>query len=227
MRIVALCLLALYSCSIYAKDLGVYGTTWDIIEIDMRQLLVQDASDVDWDRVQKGLKNGAEKYVNEPDPFHLFPAVETKTRYIDPTVVATQDIISPIVTPEGDYQWKVVVRKGESRNSLDYYRPNQNMLFYDARDEKQLNLAIAAQQEFGGRLKLVQTAGSVNPTSEITRMPVFYINQYIIDRLEIRHAPSMVGVGSGWMRSYFAVTDFSEVDYSVEKLREAWNGLDN
>lgn len=218
-------LLACMASVVFGKDLGVYGTLWDIQEIDMRRILMQDASDVDWSKIGEAIHESAQKKVDAPEPFNLYPAAQTQTRYIDPTIVATKDITIPVKQPDGSYRWQILVHKGETRNPLDYVRPPQNMFFYDARDPEQVNLAIAAQAEFSDRLMLVQTAGSVNPVSKKTGMPVFYADQFLLEKLDIQHAPSLAGIGIGWFKNHFAITDFAQQDYSIQKLKEAWNGL--
>lgn len=207
-----------------AHDLGIQGRVWDIGETDMRQLVVQDLAKVDQGKIQKELMDSAENYTANLDPQRLPLALATRTRYVDPSSVLSQDIYAPIEQPDGRYEWRVLYPKGTRVNPLESVRPNKNMLFFDARDPDQREFALELLKQEPHRLMLVLTAGDPGKLSNQIRVPVYYANDSLIQRFQIQAVPSLLGVGEGTHYYELAVTDFAP-PYRVQTAQRAWHGL--
>jgi conjugal transfer pilus assembly protein TraW len=213
------------SALLHAEDIGVRGDVWEITEVDIRQLFLQDAHDVDWEKKNQELTKSVENKVDNPDPFNLPHASKTETHYVDPSIVSSREHKALIRQDDGSFKWEVIVKKGHKENPLTKVRPPQNMFFFDGRDKRQVEFAKAMMMEFKMRILPVQTAGAYKKLSEEVNLPIYYADENLLQKLQIKAVPSMAGVGTGWHKYHFAVTEFSEDDFNVATAKEAWNGL--
>src|SRR5690606_10193823 len=98
-------------------DLGVRGPIEEISEPNLMDVIAKRIEATDWN----GLKEEARKNVWKKYPMETLPAAEKdRLLRIDPTVVATESI----VTPDG----KVVASKGDRVNPLDVMPFNQALV---------------------------------------------------------------------------------------------------
>lgn len=207
-----------------AEDMGVFGRVWDIEEIDLRKTLAEQIARVDQAAIQRELETSAKNYLKSLPADYLPKATATRTRWVDPSVVVSQDIYAPIEQPDGRYGWEVLVPAGTRVNPLTEVRPTENMLFFNAKDPEQVDFALAALRARPRNLMLVATDGDVGALSAKIQVPVYHSNPSIIERFEIRATPSLLGVGTGERELFLAVTEF-ESPYDPLLIERAWNGL--
>ena len=217
--------LAVFALTAKAVDLGVWGSLYPIDEPDIRKVLISQASEVDWAEKNRELERNSEKWFDELPSFGLGLASETKTEWVDPSIVLTDDIYMPIQDEKGDWNWELVYPAGTIVNPLDKVRPNTNMLFIDADDREQREFAINALKAYPYRLMIVLVDGNPRKLAKGVRMPIYYANQSMIDRFRIKRVPSLLGVGDGEKSRFLAVTQFAK-PYSLQILASAWHGLD-
>ncbi len=220
--ITALCLSL--PLSSFAVDLGVHGHLWDIDEVDMTQLIAAQAAEADWQAAQRELTQSAEDYTSRLPQYRLELALETKTHWVDPSVVLGEDINVPVESENGEYEWRVLHKAGTRVNPLEYNRPVSNMLFFDGNDPEQVELAVAALREHPYSLMLVETSGDPAKLAERIQVPVYYANDLLIDKFNIKRVPSLLGVGEGAQYYKLAVTELA-APYEVTVITDAWYGL--
>jgi conjugal transfer pilus assembly protein TraW len=130
-------LLCLSSNSI-AKDLGVQGKIYPIIETDLAANIKHKLKS--WEKsgkLAKLQKQWQEKTIastKRPKPVEgLYKAKETKEFIFDPSIQLRQDIV--------DHQGNLIAAKGKRINPLDYKSLPEHLLFIDGDDREQLKWA--------------------------------------------------------------------------------------
>lgn len=222
MRALFVTLLAALSATCFAKDFGVQGTAWPILEQDMREYVLEAASKTDWDAANQRLKDSAEKYP-ETLAKRLWPAVSaTSTAWMDPSIELTDDIQAPVKGPDGKLQWQVMVPRGTRVNPLAQVRPSTAMLFFDGSDPEQLAFVEQALKHAPGKLLPIEAGrGSVLESNKVLKVPVFHASDEAVQRFQLRAMPTLVYPGSG-MRAMFLGNTVFAPPYSLSALTTAW-----
>jgi len=198
----------------FCTDLGIYGTVWEIKEVNLKQLITEELQKVDLKKIELSYKSQAEHFGEHLKPNVLSSAEETKTFYIDPSVSLSKNII---------INGKVIYKKDTLVNPLTIIRPTENMLFFDGDDKDQLNFALKAQKSEPYRLMLVMTKGDPIRLANKIHSPIYYATDGIISRFHIEKIPTLLGVGVDQHRYELAITTLAS-PYSIEVLKSCWNG---
>lgn len=222
LRRIAAILLAASCLSASAKDLGVSGTLWPIDEVDMRQLITQDAAKVDWDRVNGELKESAKDFPSTLRPTVTGRATETKVRYMDPSITLDDDIEITQKQPDGSYAMVPFHKKGTRVNPLEHLRPLRALLFIDANDSAQLQLAKAVLAGNGLYFTVLTTNGTdiANKAKELD-IPLFYAYPQIVSRFQVTKVPSLVHPGFDAQRNMISITELAE-PYDPKRVLSSW-----
>lgn len=221
-RVAAAALLAAAGVAASAKDLGVSGTLWPIDEIDMRQLILQDAAKVDWNGVRNELKDSAKNFTKTLRPTVLAKASETRVRYMDPSITLEDDVQITQKQPDGSYALVPFYRKGTRVNPLEQLRPTRAMLFIDANDAEQLKLA----KQVLARNPLFFTVLTTNGTDIAKKAkdldaPIFYAYPQIVARFQVTKVPSLVHPGFDAQRYMISITELAE-PYDAARVLNSW-----
>lgn len=208
-----------------AKDMGVQGTVWPIVERDIRQLMIEQAAEVEWSKVQEDVKEGAQKYLDNLPKRRLAVVDQTRTDWMDPSVVLTSDIQAPVKQADGSFAWQVLAPKGARVNPLIHMRPVTAMLFFDGADAEQVALVEEALKLEPQRLVPVEAGmGSVRESHERFKRPVFHGNDSLVNRFQVRHLPALVYPGYGERALYLGITSFGR-PFSPQEVLSAWPEL--
>lgn len=188
MRLVVVICLFLPSI-IFAKDLGIIGQTFPVIEgnlIELIQSRLQEFND------NGKLKELEKKWVLDvakkslrPNPLHLPRALMTTSHYYTPVASVDHDIINA--------KGQVVVAKGVSINTLTkmpYYSPL--WVFVDSDDSSQLDFAKQISEQ-NIKTKIILTKGNVKTAQDYIDAPV-YFDQHgrLVKKLKIKSLPAVV-----------------------------------
>lgn len=208
-----------------AKDLGVQGNVWPIVEPDIRQLLVENAAKVDWSKTQQKLKESAETYLDRLPKRRLPVAEVTRTDYMDPSIVLTSDIQAPVKQADGKYRWQVLFPKGMKVNPLHSQRPVTAFLMFDGSDEEQRELVknVLALEKM--RIVPVEAgAGDIAKTNEYLGRPVFHASDAMLARFNVTYLPALVYPGTGAYSDYIAVTSYAR-PFKAEPVLLTWSDI--
>lgn len=139
-----------------ANDLGVVGSTYDIAERDLLELMQAKLKRMEQTgelaKYQEDYKKRVIGNIEHPQPLKGFKATDTaSTHYYDTSTVTDKDII--------DATGRVLYPRGTHVNPLDYISWNSNLLFVDGRDEKQLEFSKKIMANSNKPIKLVLVAG--------------------------------------------------------------------
>lgn len=217
-------ILAGFSVNALAKDLGVQGTIYPIVERDIREILLESAAKVDWDKIQKGMVKRAETFGERLTPFTVGVAKQTETLFSDPSIETTEDIYGPVRRPNGSYAWDVIIPKGTKKNPLESTIWSQNLFLFNPNDPEQLELAKEVMDRFGLRVMPVLTRGNPQALGKEFNRPIFYANQALMERFSLKSVPAMIGVGKDQYKNLVAVTYFSK-PFDKDLVLESWFGL--
>ena len=212
-----------------AHDLGVRGTVYPIDEPSMLVQIIEKLSAVDWKQKSAELlakaKHGLHHYAQDG----LTPALETATRYIDPSVTLQKPISAPVKAPDGKSDWRVIYPAGTRFNPLDKLQPVTRMLVFDPRVASQMDFALAAMHAWPSLIELVATGGDIKAMSKKIQRPLFYASGSFVQRFQLRHTPALIGVGRGPQDKRLAVTEFGPAQATAKQavgaVRAAWYGL--
>lgn len=214
-----------FSAAVSAKDMGVQGNAWPIIELDVRQMMVESAAKTDWTKAQDAVKESAREYIDRLPKRQLPISEKTVTAWMDPSVEMPQDIQAPIEQPNGMLAWQVIIPKGTRVNPLHQFRPVTAMFFFDGADERQFKLVQEVFSKEKERITFVESgAGSLKVSSEALGVPVFHANDALISRFQVKYLPSMVYPGTGKHSDYLGVTSYGLPFNAIEVLK-TWADL--
>jgi conjugal transfer pilus assembly protein TraW len=205
-----------------AKDLGVQGQTWPVLEIDFRQTVLESAAKADWGKARDELKASAESFFDSFPQRRIGSVVHTETRYLDPSITVESDIKIPTPDREGNISWRVLHPKGTKVNPLDSFRPLTALLFFDGNSESQVKFVQEALEKNPMKIVPLETGGSnVKALSELLKRPVFYANDSMLARFNIANLPALLYAASGKFSKYMGLTSFSE-PYKYSEVEDVW-----
>lgn len=208
-----------------ARDLGVQGRVWQIIEIDIRDLMIQSASKADPDKLRDELKQSAERYLENLPKRTLQSASRTATRWIDPSFTLNSDIQAPIQDANGEWQWSILHKKGTRFNPLTLQKPRNAMFYFSATSAEEAAFALALSRKYPGKVLLVESSG-VNPDKLSVKFgePVFSAKQQQLDRFQIDTTPSLLYAGEGEHDLYLGLTEFAP-PFSIAQVEQVWPSI--
>lgn len=206
----------------WAVNLGVQGTVWPIIEIDMRVLIMEQLAKVNWNNIHQQLKKSAKAYLNNL-PKRQAPGVRsTRTRWYNPSITLANNIYAPEKGPHGNYHWVILFRKGTTVNPLSKERPTNAMLFFNGHSAAQVAFVKKAVSRFPYQIMPIEATGmSPQPFTLKFHTPVFTETPAMAARFDLRRTPSLLYPGSGVHRLYLGYTTFAP-PFSIKALEETW-----
>lgn len=166
------------------------GPTYKIVEPDMlEQMLAKLQKMQDSGEALKLQKEAAKrtrtKLLNPAPVAGITKATSNKVYFYDPTVVANQDITGP--------DGRILIPRGTKVNPLDIQDFGDPMLFFDARDEKQVKNAITILTKYKGAVMPVLTGGSFFDLMKKWKRQVYYDQTgFITRKLGVKHVPALV-----------------------------------
>jgi len=212
----------LFSAAALAKDFGVQGQVWPIIERDMRELLVASAARVDWAKTQEQAKENAKKYLDRL-PKRAMPTVaQYEFRWFDPSIVLLQDIQAPVRQADGSLRWQTLAARGSRVSPLQHVQPTTALFFYDGGNAEQMRLAVNLARRSADYFMFIEAGrGSLRQASEAIGRPVYHANDALLARFEVRALPSLVFPGKGESAGFLGIATFAP-PYSDATVRQLW-----
>ena len=199
--IIIFLLLALGMTRVVAHDLGTFGQTFKIREVDLRTRIIKDGQAVNWTKIGLKMTRSARAYVSNLPPNELVSTQHNYTYYVDPSIALNRDF---------SYRGQVFYHKGTFVNPLEYVRPHSDMLFFDGRDQQQVAFALRALARNKKGIMLVMTAGNPVTLAKRIHRPVYYGFKRLTQRFHITHVPSLLGVGGGGHYYDLSIMNFAK-----------------
>lgn len=176
----------LFLCSpVFAKNLGIVGAVYPIIETDALDELQNRAKQINWgsyfnkDRIEKTVKN-----YKPSDAKSLPKARKDRVFSVDMTYTLDFDI------PDGN--GNILYPKGYTFNPLDYVDFPNTLVVIDASDRDQIAWFKDSKYAKDINAMLLISDGSYWKLTEELKRPVFYATGDIIRKFNIQSVPSVI-----------------------------------
>ena len=173
-----------------AVDLGTLGPTYEIAEPHLlafieRRLREKERSG-ELQRLAEAARARGIDTVRQPPPVEGLRTTERpRTFYVDPTFTLDRNITDP--------QGRLMFAAGARKNPLEVVSLSRHLLFFDARDPRQVKHARELSGRYAGRVKPILTGGSYLDLMKAWRVPVYYDQSGILTRrFGIRQVPALV-----------------------------------
>jgi conjugal transfer pilus assembly protein TraW len=173
-----------------AMDLGVIGPTFEINEPHLLQMIEQRLREKERSgelgRLEAEARERGIATVKNPPPVTGLRATETvRTFYFDPSFTLDRNILGP--------QGELLFAAGTRKNPLEVVSLSRHLLFFDARDPRQVGRARQLITVYQGRVKPILVGGSYLDLMQSWHVPVYYDQQGLLTRrLGITQVPALV-----------------------------------
>src|SRR5262249_45885858 len=173
-----------------AVELGTIGPTYPIAEVDflefIKQRLREKERTGELAKLEEQARTRSIESVRNPKPVGgLSPATSARTYYYDPTFVLDRNLL--------DEQGRLLFAAGTKKNPLEVVAMSKRLLFFDARDERQVARARGLIEQYGGKVKPILVGGSYLDLMKGWQTPVYYDQEGLLTKqLGITHVPAVV-----------------------------------
>lgn len=182
--------LFLFAISAHAEDLGAIGPTYEISERDLLKV-IQDRfrrmeKTGELARMQEDYKRRVVDAIEQPNPVAGILAAQTaRTFYIDPTWTLDRNVV--------DEKGNILYVAGTRINPFDFDRLTKALLFFDARDKRQVAFAKRFMAESKLPVKPILIAGEPLKLMREWKREVFYDQGGALSkRFSIAQSPALV-----------------------------------
>jgi len=173
-----------------AEVLGTIGPTYPIGEQNLLEQIASRLQDKERSgalrRLQEESRTRAIAAINNPPAVSgLQVATAARTYYFDPSVALPSNVV--------DAAGQLLYAAGTVKNPLDVVSMSKHLLFFDARDPRQVEKAREVIDSFGGRVKPVLVGGSYLQLMKAWQISVYYDQKgSLTSKLGIRAVPALV-----------------------------------
>ncbi|CEG59222.1 type-F conjugative transfer system protein TraW [Legionella fallonii] len=188
MKAILIILCFVYLPCAYAKDLGVFGKTFVISEMDFMEYIQQKMKSMqengEWKRVQNQFKKTVKKHINRPQPLNLPRATSDRTWLFNPAVTVPYDVKNA--------QGNIIIPKGTTVNPLDRVNLSSTLLLFNGDDTEQVAWVMQEQTKHP-KVKLILISGSIKHTVNQMKQAVYFdLNGFLCEKFKITHVPALV-----------------------------------
>lgn len=173
-----------------AVDLGTIGPTYKIAEPHLlafiEQRLREKERSGELHRLAEAARTRGIDTVRQPLPVEGLRTTERpRTFYVDPSFTLDRNITDP--------QGRLMFAAGTRKNPLEVVSLSRHLLFFDARDPRQVKHARELSGRYAGHVKPILTGGSYLDLMKAWRIPVYYDQAGTLTRrFGIRQVPALV-----------------------------------
>jgi len=173
-----------------ATDLGTLGPTYDITEPHLLQMIEQRLREKERSgelaRIEEEARTRGTDSVRNPLPVaSVHTTLRPQTFYFDPTFTLDRNVLGA--------QGELLFAAGTRKNPLEVVSLSRHLLFFDARDARQVRHARALMDHYRGKVKPILTGGSYLDLMKAWRTPIYYDQQGVLTRrLGIAQVPALV-----------------------------------
>lgn len=174
----------------YAKDLGVMGETYPIVETDFLDFIQARIAKIqqgeEWQNLKNQVQQDAIRYRDRPKKVDgLTRAQKTKSWTYDPSIRLDHDLIAP--------DGKRIATAGTHVNPLDYISLSKALIFYNGDDPDQVSWALAQDKKLNRRIKFILVQGLLLQQEKQCQKQIYFDQAgRLTARFGIAHVPAMV-----------------------------------
>lgn len=169
-----------------AKDFGVQGHIFEIIEQDFFEVINAKLEAADWNKFNQKIQNKTKDYIENPTKVTgIKRAKEAKEYFYDPTYTLTQDI--------RDHTGKLIHRQGTKVNPLEFTSLRDALLFIDGDDKNQIEFALEQYKQNQEKLKIILVKGFPLKLQRQEKIWIYFDQGGILtSKLGISEVPALV-----------------------------------
>ena len=182
--------LGLASSASPAMDLGTLGPTYPITEPHLLAFIEQRLRDKErsgeLQRLEAEARARSLDAVTNPPPVPgLHPTEQARTYYFDPSFTLDRNILGP--------HGELLFPAGTRKNPLEVVSLSRHLLFFDARDKRQVRRVQELMAFYAGRVKPILVGGAYLELMKAWHRPVYYDQQGLLThRFGITQVPALV-----------------------------------
>lgn len=177
-----------YFSSPHAENYGVFGKTFEIIEMDFLEYIQQKMHVLEENgelkRVQSQFKQHVKEHILRPHPNVLPRAQEDRVWLFNPELIVPYDV--------KDVEGRVIVKEGTVINPLEKVNLSSTLIFFDGDDKAQVawvKNALTVHE----KAKLILTSGSVKDAANHFKQAIFFdLNGFLVSKFQIKSLPAKV-----------------------------------
>ena len=173
-----------------ALELRAIGPIYPIQEVHLLDLIAarlrEKERSGELKKLEEQARERAANAVRQPTPVAGIKTTETaRTFYYDPTLTLDRNV--------SDDRGNLLFAAGTRTNPLEIVSLSKHLLFFDARDKRQVNRARELLRIYNGRVKPILVGGSYLDLMKAWGTPVYYDQQGVLTRrLGIKQVPAIV-----------------------------------
>ncbi len=183
---VVLCLLM--TSMAVARDVGTFGTVYDIVEKDALKELEDKAKSVDFSKAvdRNALVKKARNFTPEDvkEMKAIGPAGKDRTFFVDMAYTLERDI--------KDDKGNIIYPAGYTFNPLSYVAYPTTLIILNGKRPEDVRWFEESSYAKDARVTLLLTDGSYSDLSRSLKRPVFYASTRLIEAFRIQAVPSVV-----------------------------------
>lgn len=189
---------SLSGSSVCAVDIGALGPTYAISEPHLLRFIEQRLREKqrtgELQRLIEQAQQRGARSITAPTPVDgLRPTSAARSFYIDPSFTLDRNIT--------DASGRLLFAAGTRKNPLDVVSLSRQLLFFDARDRKQVTRARELMAARPGGMKPILTGGSYLDLMKVWRVPVYFDQQgVLVRRFGIQQVPALVSQDGARLR---------------------------
>jgi len=176
----------------HANDLGTYGETFDIAEVDLLKMLGAKLKKAEQsgriDQLNRQFAATARRHIEEPPAVQGVVHTTTPNSWMfDPSIVVPRDF--------ADQNGRVFAHAGERINPLERLPTyNKTLVFIDGSDPAEVKFALAIRKKLGAeRTLIILTCGAPMKLMRANKVPVYFDQQGIlVQKFGITQVPATV-----------------------------------
>ena len=172
-----------------AVDFGVIGKTWEIKERDAVEEIQDNLKVMEkagqLDDHNQIIKEKVEERVRNPKPLNIKRTEVARVFSYDPSIILNEDL--------KDAKGVIFYKKGTRVNPLDTVSMKYELIFFDARDDEQLDYAVSRYNKSEIKPKLILTGGSLVDIEEKYKIDAYFDQKgVLIKKFGIHQVPAIV-----------------------------------
>lgn len=175
---------------VFSKDFGIKGPVYEIAEKNLLSLMRDRFQEMqqngEWGKFKQSIQGEVESKVKMPKSVKgITPATQSRSWEYDPTWTLQHAIV--------DEQGRLIARKGQTVNPLDYIPLLETLVFVDATLDKEIHYLEKMLLNEKKTVKIVLINGNVADLAKRLNRPIYFDQRgQITERFGIKHTPGLV-----------------------------------
>lgn len=178
----------------HAKDFGVLGHSYEIIEQDIIEYIKAKLANQDLEALNQEMQEKVKARLSRPEPVvGITDAKENREYYYDPTFVLDEDIRDH-TRSAAQQNGQLIHEKGKAINPLSKVRLSNVLIFINGDNAGQVEYALNQYKDLQEKAKIILTSGSPIKIQKDHKDVLIYFDQFgvLTKKLGVKAVPAVV-----------------------------------